>query len=89
LVPSPPDLNRTETALHNGVAVSVLLPNLSILGVGESSHSSQADTQPSAPCLDLSASPETNAFESSSLSHSSAQGKSLIFDLRSLVSYAV
>jgi hypothetical protein len=73
--------------VQNGDAVSVLLPNLSILGVGESNHSSVAGMPPSASCLDVIANPKASACESSVLSHSSAQGKSLIFDVRSVVSH--
>jgi hypothetical protein len=82
------DLNKAEPSLQNGMSVSVLLPNLSILGVDEGNHCSHAGTPPSASCLDFSDTPETSACESTSLDHSSAQGKSLIFDLRSVVSHA-
>lgn len=78
------DLNKAEPSLQNGMSVSALLPNLSILGVDEGNHSSHAGTPPSASCLDFSDTPETSACESTSLNHSSAQGKSLIFDLRSV-----
>jgi hypothetical protein len=65
-----------------------LLPNLSILGVGESNHLSQVGSPPSASFFDVTANPKASACESSSLSRSSAQGKSLIFDIRSVVSYS-
>lgn len=82
------DTNIIEPSVQNGDAVSVLLPNLSILGVGESNHSSHVGTLPSASCLDVAVNPKASSCDSSSLSCSSAQGKSLIFDVRSVVSYS-
>jgi len=82
------DTNIVESSVQNGDAVSVLLPNLSILGVGESNHSSHIGMLPSASCLDVSVNPKASSCDSSSLSCSSAQGKSLIFDVRSVVSYS-
>jgi len=81
------DPNIVEPSVQNGDAVSVLLPNLSILGVSESNHSSHVGTLPSASCLDVTANPKPSSCDSSSLS-CSAQGKSLIFDVRSVVSYS-
>ena len=83
------DPNNVEPSVQNGDAVSVLLPNLSILGVGESNHLSHVGTLPSASCLDVTANPKASSCESSSLSCSSAQGKSLIFDVRSVVSIQI
>lgn len=82
------DTNIVEPSVQNGDAVSVLLPNLSILGVSESSHSSHIGTLPSTSCLDVTANPKASSCDSSSLSCSTAQGKSLIFDVRSVVSYS-
>jgi hypothetical protein len=82
------DPDSLDPSSQSGAAVSILLPNLSILGVGDGHHSSQADTPPPTSCDELSASPGTSACVFSSLSHSSAQGKSLIFDLEALVSHA-
>lgn len=73
--------------MQNGDAVSVLLPNLSILGVSERNYSSLVGALPSAFGLDVTANPKASRCEPSSLSCSSAQGKSLIFDVRSVVSY--
>jgi hypothetical protein len=88
LAPTPlDDLDKAEPSLQNGMSVSALLPNLSILGVDEGSHSSHAGTPPSASCLHFSDTRETSACEYTSLNHSSAQGKSLIFDLSSVVSH--
>jgi hypothetical protein len=70
------------------MSVSALLPNLSILGVDEGNLSCRVGMPPSASCIDFTDTPETSASQSASLNHSSAQGKSLIFDLRSVVSHA-
>lgn len=80
------DLNIVEPSVKNGDAFTVLLPNLSILGVSESNHSSHVGTLPSASCLDVTANTKASSCDSSSLS-CSAQGKSLIFDVISMVSY--
>jgi len=82
------DLNTVEPSVQNGDAVSALLPNLSILGVSENNHSSRVGTLPSASCFDVTANLKASSCDSSSLSCSSAQGKSLIFDVRSVVSYS-
>jgi hypothetical protein len=89
LAPSPlDDLNKAEPSLQNGMSVSALLPNLSILGVDEGNLPCHVSTPPSASCIDFSDTPETSACESASVNHSSAQGKSLIFDLKYVVSHA-